>query len=129
VSDGQGGIDSENAPDPEPSPSPSHDPELLDAQVEPFEEAGDGEIDREALAEGRKVEVSKYSPAKTRETMRVALGVTIIAAALAAGTAGAISAASSGPGTNTILTGVFSPLLGLAGAVVGFYFGGKDSSA
>jgi hypothetical protein len=126
VSDGQGAVDSEEDPDSEPSPTSS--PELLDAQVEPFEGAGDGEIDREALAEGRKVEVSKYSPAKTRETMRVALGVTIIAAALAAGAAGAISAASSGPGTNTILTGVFSPLLGLAGAVVGFYFGGKDSS-
>jgi len=41
--------------------------------------------------------------------MRVRLGITIIAAVLAAGTAGAISAAASGPGTDIILTGVFSP--------------------
>lgn len=111
-----------------PGSSPEEPVDFLDAHVEPFEETADGQIDREALVEGRKVEVSKYSPAKARESMRVALGVTIIAAALAAGAAGAISAAASGPGTNTILTGVFSPLLGLAGAVVGFYFGGKDSS-
>lgn len=132
MSDGQEAADSKDVPPPH-SGSPSDvssegSADLLDAQVEPFEETVDGEIDREALAEGRKVEVSKYSPAKTRESMRVALGVTIIAAALSAGAAGGISAAASGPGTNTILTGVFSPLLGLAGAVVGFYFGGKDSS-
>jgi hypothetical protein len=100
----------------------------LEAEVEPFEGDVDGDVARQALATGREVEVSDYSPARTRETMRVALGATIIAAAMAAGAAGAISAAADGSGTDTILTGVFSPLLGLAGAVVGFYFGGKDSS-
>jgi hypothetical protein len=111
------------------SPAAPDQSDALDARVEPFEGKVDGEIGREALAKGRTVEISSYSPAKTRESMRVALGTTIIVAALAAGTAGGISAAVSGPGTNTILTAVFSPLLGLAGAVVGFYFGGKDSSA
>lgn len=136
MSDAETSLDPEDegGAEPEPGSSPRagaqaiRSPEVFEAQVEPFEGTMDGESEREALAEGRKVEVSKYSPAKTRESMRVGLGVTIVVSALAAGTAGGVSAAASGPGTNTILTGVFSPLLGLAGAVVGFYFGGKDSS-
>jgi hypothetical protein len=50
-----------------------------------------------------------------------------VGAALLAAGAG-VSAALGGSGTHKILSEIFTPLLGLAGAVVGFYFGGKDST-
>jgi len=96
-----------------------------DAKVEPL---GPDEQVEEGAAAGKQPVVLPFNPAKTRERMRVRLGFTIVMAAMAAGAAGAISAMASGAGTDKILTGVFSPLLGLAGAVVGFYFGGKDGS-
>lgn len=123
----EGEGEAKTEPEAPPTEPPVLDP-TLDAQVEPYEGAVDDEVGREAFAKGREVEVSQYSPAKTRESMRVGLGIAIVAGALVAGAAGGISAAASGSGTETILTGVFSPMLGLAGAVIGFYFGGKDSS-
>ena len=72
-------------------------------------------------------EPEKENIAKTRERVRSRLTYLIVGSTLILAAAIAIRELFSGRVQDAI-TGVFTPIIGLAGVVLGFYFGGKDST-
>ena len=70
---------------------------------------------------------SVYNPAKDREDMRKWLGTGILGMTGIIALIAAIAVLVGSTESETLLTGVFTPLVGLSGAVIGFYFGGKDT--
>jgi hypothetical protein len=90
---------------------------------------GPAEVAAVAAASQRPaVKEDPYSPARDREKQRTRLATAIVGGALLAAVGAGVSASLDGSATHEILGEIFTPLLGLAGAVVGFYFGGKDST-
>ncbi len=83
--------------------------------------------DEAALAAGMPpVSVHK---ARSRERVRNVVSIAIVVATLVCGAAIVVSILSGSRSGHAIADLVFTPLLGLAGAIVGFYFGGQDSTA
>lgn len=72
---------------------------------------------------------AQYNPAEDREDMRKWLGIGIIGTTGLIALIAAIAILAGATDSETLLTGVFTPLIGLSGAVMGFYFGGKDARA
>jgi hypothetical protein len=103
-----------------------------DATVEPITTAaGAGPAAKAAVVAATQrsvVAADPYNPARDRETQRTRIATALVGAALLAAAGAGVSAALGGSATHEILSEIFTPLLGLAGAVVGFYFGGKDST-
>ncbi len=78
----------------------------------------------------REVDDFEYNPAKDREDMRKWLGIGILGATGAIAFIAAVAILAGSTDGELLLTGVFTPLVGLSGAVLGFYFGGgKDAKA
>lgn len=78
----------------------------------------------------REVGDAEYNPAKDREDMRRLLGIGVLVITGVIALVAAIAILAGSTDTQILLTGVFTPLVGLSGAVLGFYFGGgKDANA
>lgn len=75
----------------------------------------------------REVGDAAYNPAQDREKMRKRLGTGIVATTGLTALLAAVAILAGSTDSETLLTGVFTPLIGLSGAVLGFYFGGKDA--
>jgi hypothetical protein len=102
-----------------------------DATVEPIMSIATGPEAAAAVVAATQrpvVAADPYETARAREKQRTRLATALVGAALLAAAGAGVSAALGGSGTHEILSEIFTPLLGLAGAVVGFYFGGKDST-
>lgn len=69
----------------------------------------------------------KSEIAKTREKARTFITYSVIGATLVLGGVIAFWDLKDGNARDA-LAGVFTPIIGLAGVVLGFYFGGKDST-
>lgn len=103
--------------------SPEGEPDD-DAKVEP---ADDLPPDRAAIAAGLPpVSVHK---ALSRERVRNVVSLTIVFATLVCGAAVVAAALLGSRRAGDVAQFVFTPLIGLVGAIVGFYFGGQDSTA
>jgi len=101
----------------------------LEAEVEPVidDRAGTTATPTDvAVAIPRVPTDSPYSPAQDREKMRMWLGKGILGATGVFGLLVAAAVLSDADNADALLTGVFTPLVGLSGAFLGFYFGGKD---
>jgi hypothetical protein len=95
-----------------------------DAEVEP---ADDLSPDAAAMAAGLPpISVHK---ALSRERVRNVVSLTIVFATLVCGVSIVIAALLGSKHAHDIAQLVFTPLIGLLGAIVGFYFGGQDSTA
>jgi hypothetical protein len=70
----------------------------------------------------------QYHPAKDREKVRsrLAYGLAIVTA-LIGGTLLVVGLWADRD-VNSFLTGIFTPLFGLTGTIIGFYFGGQDTT-
>lgn len=78
----------------------------------------------------REVGDAAYDPAQDREVMRRLLGIGILATTGLIGLIGAVAILAGSTDSANLLSGVFTPLVGLSGAVLGFYFGGdRDRKA
>jgi len=78
---------------------------------------------------GPPVRDSVYDPAKDRQDMRKWLGIGILGTTGAIALIAALAILAGSTDSQNLPTGVFTPLVGLSGAVIGFYFGGKDPRA
>jgi hypothetical protein len=95
-----------------------------DARVEP---ASDLSADEAAIASGLPpVSVLK---ARSRERIRNVVSIVIVCTTLGCGIAIAVAAFLGSDRADDVAQLVFTPLIGLLGAIVGFYFGGQDSTA
>lgn len=95
-----------------------------DAQVEPVD---DLPPDEQLVAAGLPpVGVHK---ARSRENVRNIVSVSIVLATLGIALAVAVAALLGSSRADEVADLVFTPMIGLAGAIVGFYFGGPDSTA
>ncbi len=95
-----------------------------DAEIEP---ADDLSPDKAAVAAGMPpVAVHK---ARSRERVRNVVSIAIVASTVICGGLIAAAALWGSSRADDVADLVFTPLLGLSGAIVGFYFGGQDSTA
>ncbi len=67
--------------------------------------------------------------ARVREKVRTRITYLIVVSTLLVAFAGVGFYLGNAKGSGAMLTGVFTPLIGLAGTVIGFYFGGKDATS
>jgi hypothetical protein len=67
--------------------------------------------------------------ADRRETVRTAIAIGTVVVTALLGAAGGWQTLEGNEHATDFLTGVFAPFLGVAGTVLGFYFGGKDSTS
>lgn len=95
-----------------------------DAEIEPVDELSPDDAARAASLPS--VQVHK---AVSRERIRNVVSVAIVIATLVCGTAVAVAALLGSHRADDVAQFVFTPLIGLAGAIIGFYFGGQDSTA
>lgn len=119
------------SPDP-PQGGPADDPE--EQAAGDLEGTPDAEVtevtdldERQAAPLAAEREITTKNVALTRETMRCHLAYGVLATTAGVGLAVILSGALGGSDTQ-VLVSVFTGLLGLAGTIVGFYFGGKDST-
>jgi hypothetical protein len=97
-----------------------------DAEIEPAPELTEDEAQQ--LRSERTPTTTPYDPSPEREKVRTRLSYAILALTGVTGITIVIGTLAGASGVDTVLNGVFTPLIGLSGAVMGFYFGGRDSS-
>lgn len=124
-------------PPPQPGPVPSEAEEAVVTPVELDEQDQTSEqVTRvvikdaaaaQALAAPRTPVTEPYDPAPVREEMRNWISKGVLLSAAAAGL-GVILNGAFGGSNEPAVTTVFTGLVGLAGTIVGFYFGGKDKT-
>jgi hypothetical protein len=121
---------------PRPSPGPA-----VDAVVTPVEPEGDGDdpteqvtpvvisdaAEAQALGASRTPHLQPYDPAPQREKMRNWIGKGVLMSTALAGLGVIINGVAGGDNEQAV-TAVFTGLIGVAGTIVGFYFGGKDKT-
>lgn len=100
---------------------------VLEAQVEAVhhltEEAA------QQLRSERSPTTTPYDPSRERERVRSNLSYAIFGLTGLTGITTVVGALAGADGVDSVLNGVFTPLIGLSGAVIGFYFGGRDTSS
>jgi hypothetical protein len=101
------------------------DDSLEDAVVEPVE-VGDPERALQ-LAHGSTPQALPASVVRTRERVRSGIAIGMVTLTAAAGIAGGWATLVGSDQATSFLSGIFTPLLGVTGTVLGFYFSGKES--
>ncbi len=100
---------------------------FVDAQVEPAPSLT--EAHARQLGSERTPTTTPYDPSPEREKVRTRLSYAIFALTGATGITIVIGTLAGADAVDTVLNGVFTPLIGLSGAVMGFYFGGRDTAS
>lgn len=67
--------------------------------------------------------------ARSRERMRNVISLSVLGATGATAAVAVVGLMAGADHVGSVTSGVLTPLIGLSGTVVGFYFGGKDSTA
>ncbi|MCP9489261.1 MAG: hypothetical protein MSC31_05235 [Solirubrobacteraceae bacterium MAG38_C4-C5] len=99
---------------------------IADAQIEPAPGLTEDEVQQ--LRAERAPTTTPYDPSREREKVRTRLSYAILASTGATGIT-IVVGTLAGADVDTVLNGVFTPLIGLSGAVMGFYFGGRDTNS
>ncbi len=103
--------------------------------MNPTEGSDDAEIEPAAGLSPEKAAVAAGMPpvavhkARSRERVRNVVSIAIVTSTVVCGGLIAAAALAGSSRADEVADLVFTPLLGLSGAIVGFYFGGQDSTA
>jgi hypothetical protein len=125
-----------------PPAAPKPDPGAADdAVVTPVDSEGDVDdpteqvtpviisnaAEAQALGASRTPHLQPYDPAPQREQMRNWIGKGVLISTALAGLGVIINGVVGGSNEQAV-TAVFTGLIGVAGTIIGFYFGGKDKT-
>lgn len=102
--------------------------EVQDATVEPVA-INDPALRAALVAAGGAPQAVPTHIARARERVRSGIAIAMVGATAAAGVAGGWATLAGSSHATAFLAGVFTPLLGVTGTVLGFYFNGKDSTS
>ncbi|HUZ09988.1 MAG TPA: hypothetical protein VMU76_07460 [Acidimicrobiales bacterium] len=73
-------------------------------------------------------DIQKKDKATRRENVRTVVAYSVVGVTLLLGCTLAGAYLGQAENVKSAIAGVFTPFLGVAGVIVGFYFGGKDST-
>lgn len=122
----EGGVGDASAADATVTPVASGT-SVADASVEP---APDLTADQARQLRAERAPTTRpYDPSREREKVRTRLSYAIFGLTGATGITIVIGTLAGADDVDMVLNGVFTPLIGLSGAVMGFYFGGRDTSS
>jgi len=111
-----------------PAPSAVPAPPDPETEVEPI--GGLSAVDAGRAAFLPPVQFGKGRPDKAtrRENVRTAIAYSVVGSTLLLGLALAGAYFAGAENVKLAIGGVFTPFLGVSGVIIGFYFGGKDST-
>jgi len=106
-------------------PVPPPDPET---DVEVVRDPDPVEAERAAFLPPIQFGKGKPDKATRRENVRTVVAYAVVGTTLLLGLALAGAYVEGAENVKLAIGGVFTPFLGVAGVIIGFYFGGKDST-